>query len=116
MKGLRFKFFGITLIFFAVFSSCTKEKVPMSTALICIDTVYFSTQIQPMIQQNCIGCHNIGGSLPTLTNYTEIASFATSILSSMNGSPQLMPLNGTPLNDTLIQQFSCWINQGKANN
>ena len=40
----------------------------------------------------------------------------TSLSSSMNVSPQWMPLHGTPLNDTLIQQFSCWINQGKANN
>jgi hypothetical protein len=116
MKLQRFKFFGIATIFFAVLSSCTKEKVPTSNTVICTDTIFFSSQIEPMIQNNCTSCHNIGGSLPTLTNHAEIASYASSILSTMNGSPQLMPLNGPPLNDTLIQQFSCWINQGKANN
>jgi len=116
MKVQRFLLFGIASIIFGVFSSCTKEKVPTTNTIICIDTILFSTQIEPMIQNNCTGCHNIGGSLPTLTNHAEISSYAKSILSTMNGSPQLMPLNGPALHDTLIQQFSCWINQGKANN
>lgn len=116
MKIQRLIFFGITSILCVVFSSCTKEKVPTSNTVICTDTIYFSTQIEPLIQTNCIGCHNTGGSLPILTNYTEISANAAGILSTMNGSPQLMPLNGPALNDTLIQQFSCWINQGKANN
>ncbi|MEY3426556.1 MAG: hypothetical protein RL679_1914 [Bacteroidota bacterium] len=116
MKVLRFIFFGITSFFFAVITSCTKEKVPTSNTVICTDTILFSTQIAPMIQNNCISCHAIGGSLPILTNHAEISANASSILSTMNGSPQLMPLNGPALNDTLIQQFSCWISQGKANN
>lgn len=116
MKVQRFLFFGIASTMIAVFSSCTKEKVPTSNTVICTDTILFSTQIEPMIQINCIGCHSINGSLPTLTNHAEISANASVILSTMKGSPQLMPLNGPALNDTLIQQFSCWINQGKANN
>ena len=109
-------FFGITSIFVLVLSSCTKEKVPSSNTVICLDTIYFSSQINPMIQNNCISCHSTNGSFPTLTNHAEISANASVILSTMNGSPQLMPLNGPALNDTLIQQFSCWVNQGKANN
>jgi hypothetical protein len=29
---------------------------------------------------------------------------------------QLMPIGGPALNDDLIQQFLCWIEQGKLNN
>ena len=116
MKIQRFIFSGITSIFFVVISSCTKEKVPISNTVTCTDTILFSTQIEPMIQNNCISCHAVGGSFPTLTNHAEISANASVILSTMKGSPQLMPLNGPALNDTLIQQFSCWISQGKANN
>lgn len=106
-----------TFVGFGFVNSCAKEKVPViTTTPDCADTVRFSTQIAPMIQSNCIGCHDVGGSAPTLTNYNEISANATAILSSLNGTPQLMPQGGPALNDTLIQQFTCWISQGKLNN
>lgn len=97
--------------------SCKKDKVP--TSIItgdCPDTIYFSTQIAPMISSNCIGCHDVGGSSPTLTNYAEISDKASKILGTLQGNPQLMPQGGPALNDSLIKQFQCWINQGKQNN
>lgn len=98
--------------------SCKKEKVPVEVVdPNCIDTVRFATQIEPMIVANCIGCHDIGNSTGyTFTNHTNISTNATAILSAINGSPQLMPLGGPALNDSLIQQFSCWLDQGKLNN
>jgi hypothetical protein len=32
------------------------------------------------------------------------------------GGKQLMPQGGPALQDSLIEQFSCWVNQGKLNN
>jgi hypothetical protein len=105
------------LIVAGILNSCTKEKVPViTTAPDCTDTVRFATQIAPMIQNHCISCHNTGGALPKLTNHSEISSSATAILNTMNGTPQLMPQGGPALNDSLIQQFTCWIYQGKLNN
>lgn len=102
---------------FVVLNSCAKEKVPtVDTVPECADTIDYSAQIAPMIQTNCLGCHDVGGSLPTLTNYDEISTNATAILSTLNGTPQLMPQGGPALSDTLIQQFTCWISQGKLNN
>jgi hypothetical protein len=108
----------LMVLFFAVLlDSCAKEKVPViTTAPDCTDTVRFATQIAPIIQNHCISCHGTGGSLPTLTNHSEISSSATAILNSMQGTPQLMPQGGPALNDSLIQQFTCWITQGKLNN
>lgn len=111
--------FSVLMVLFVatIFNSCAKEKVPViTTAPDCTDTVRFATQIAPMIQNHCISCHNTGGSLPKLTNHSEISSSATAILNTMKGTPQLMPQGGPALNDSLIQQFTCWISQGKLNN
>jgi hypothetical protein len=54
---------------------------------------------------------------PTLTGHENVASNANLILSSLKGEGvQLMPAGGPALNDSLINQFSCWISQGKSNN
>lgn len=98
--------------------SCKKDKVPASTFdPNCPDTISFSTQILPMMQNNCISCHDVGnGTGYVITNHTNISSNATAILNTLNGTPQLMPQGGPALHDTLIQQFTCWVNQGKLNN
>lgn len=101
--------------------SCTKEKTPTPpTSIItadCPDTIKFSSQILPMITDNCLGCHNTGGSAnPVINNYTSINLQADKILKCMKGELQLMPQGGPALHDTLIQQFSCWIFQGKMDN
>jgi hypothetical protein len=72
-----------------------------------------------MMQNNCIGCHDSGNSTGyTITNHTNISSNAAAILNAMKATNgfQLMPQGGPALHDTLVQQFSCWINQGKLNN
>lgn len=45
-------------------TNCSKEKVPTPMASDCADTVHFSTQILPVIQNQCIGCHDVGGTSP----------------------------------------------------
>lgn len=102
---------------FGMVNACAKDKVPViTTTPDCTDTIHFATQIAPMVQDNCLGCHDTGGSLPTLTNHSEISASATAVLNTLHGTPQLMPQGGPALNDTLIQQFTCWISQGKLNN
>lgn len=100
--------------------ACKKDKVAGPTIdPNCPDTVFFTTQILPMMQNNCTGCHDSGNSTGyTITNHTNISSNASAILDAMRASNgfQLMPQGGPALNDTLIQQFSCWIGQGKLNN
>lgn len=92
-------------------TSCTKDKTTN-----CKEQVSFSTQIMPMIQNNCVSCHDVGATSPTLTTHAEISANATSILNTLNGTPVLMPQGGPALSDTLIERFSCWIDQGKLNN
>ncbi len=118
MKYLHLILLFALVIASSLTSSCKKDQVPGAVVdPNCIDTVFFATQIAPMIANNCLGCHDVGNSTGyTLTNHTNISTNASVILAAIQGSPQLMPIGGPALNDTLIQQFSCWVGQGKLNN
>jgi hypothetical protein len=98
-------------------TNCDKDKTTLSDVnLNCTDTISFATQIQPLLTDNCVACHDAGGNAPNLTSHSSISSNASAILNSMKGVPQLMPQGGPALADSLIQHFECWINQGKQNN
>ena len=99
--------------------SCTKDKV--AGTIIdpnCTDSVSFSNDVWPIIEQNCTSCHGVGNTTGyTLTNHTNISSNAAAIVGSMKGSGfQLMPQGGDALPDSVIQKVQCWISQGKLNN
>lgn len=96
-----------------IFVGCTKDKA--ETALVCTDTISFSTQIMPLINDNCIGCHS-GQYSPDITNHAEIAANASKISKSIHGTTTLMPYNGDKLADSLIHHFDCWVKQGKLDN
>ncbi len=80
-------------------------------ALDCLDTISFNSKVMPVIFNNCVSCHK------DLSEYKEVASHAKHILKALKGDgASLMPKDAAPLNDSLIKQFECWINQGKLNN
>ncbi len=108
------------LVSISLLVSCAKKKVPTSSFdPNCTTTISFSNQVQPILMDFCLSCHSNGNATGyTFENYTQVESNATKILNSLKaegGSP-LMPQGGPALHDTLIQQFACWINQGKQNN
>lgn len=106
--------FIFSLLFLA--ASCTKAKAPEPVTSECQDTIRFSIQILPLITDNCFSCHN-AGQTPVLSDHNTISTHADAMLKAMRGDgAPLMPSGGPALHDTLIQQFSCWIAQGKQNN
>ena len=108
--------FTIALLFFAV--SCKSDKIEPAK-IDCPDEISFSQTVGPMVTTNCGGCHGTGGTSPVLTNHSEISANANSILSRIQLAPtssQLMPLGGPKLADSTIQQFKCWMDQGKLDN
>jgi hypothetical protein len=119
MKAFLIIFSVLAFSIFTI-SSCKKDKVPVScTAQGCVDTISFSNQIMPMIQSNCVSCHEPGNASGgyDLSTYAQVSANADIVLNSLYGtSIQLMPLGGPKLADTLIQQFSCWKCQGKLDN
>lgn len=111
------------LLAFAYVSSCTKENVVDYAGLQnCEDTISFSQQIEPMIQTNCAtsGCHDAttAESGYNFTSHDAISSNASIILSAIrhDAGTAPMPDNADKLADSIIQQFSCWVYQGKKNN
>lgn len=111
-----------TYIFFMCISltqtACTKDRVPVPIVdTACPDTISFASNILPVVQDKCVSCHGSGaGTLPTFSVYSDISSHAEQILNALKGTPQLMPQGGHALPDSTIQQFDCWIKQGKLNN
>ena len=101
------------------FFSCSKDKV--TNTMIdpnCFDTVSFNATVLPIIQQNCISCHNVGNSTGyTFSNHTNISNQSSALLGSMQGQGfSLMPQGGPMLPDSTIQFIKCWVSQGKLNN
>ncbi len=104
-------------------SPLPKENNTSSTLTYCDTvTVSFSSQIQPIFNQNCStsGCHdsNTAAAGYMTENYTEISSNAAKYLKTIKHqagcSP--MPKFQPKLADSLITQLECWISQGKLNN
>lgn len=121
MKKTKFIFgvlSSLAIMGLLMLNACSKEKAPPPLPLIvCNSTISFSLQIAPMIEENCSGCHGSGaGTLPVLSSHSEISSNADAMLNALHGTPQLMPQGGPALADSLIQQFQCWMQQGKMNN
>ncbi|WP_341902488.1 cytochrome c [Fluviicola taffensis] len=116
--SLFFVMSSFTVIALFLPSGCSKAKAPAPLPqIVCTSTISFSQQIAPMIEENCSSCHGAGaGTTPVLSNYTEISENADAIINTLRGTPQLMPEGGPALADSLIQQFQCWMQQGKMNN
>lgn len=112
------KYSLIIVGFFVIVCSCKKDKAPISVIDNCTKSISFETQVLPMIEDYCISCHNYGNSTGyILVDHSSISTHSSKILNSLKAeNSSLMPQGGPALNDTLVEQFSCWINQGKLNN
>ena len=89
--------------------------VDTSTKIIDTLNISFALHIEPMFKKYCISCHNAKFSAGKidLSTYSKISQYADNSLKAIqNGS---MPPSGK-LNDSVINQFSNWILQGKHNN
>ncbi len=113
MRKIHFYLVFSFIILAVSLISCKKSIYDKN--LNCDTTISFANQILPLVENNCISCHSAGEAGYTLTNHSNISANAEDMLSSMKGILKLMPQDGA-LPDSLIDQFECWINQGKPNN
>ncbi len=88
----------------------------------CDSTIYtFSGAIQPMMQLNCLGCHNSASSLGgSLADYASIKNAAVSgrLIGDVKHTAgyNAMPLGGIQLSDCQIAQITKWVAAGAPNN
>lgn len=125
-KGLKWAgmlMFG--LVFSAWFSSCyyDVEENLYGPVEVC-DTLTvptFSGRVFPVLQQNCLGCHNgvarQGGiNLETYADvkrYVDNQLLIRSVKHVSGVSP--MPKGGRRLNDCIIKDIERWISRGAPN-
>lgn len=85
------------------------------------NAVTFSFIVNPIIQNNCLGCHS--GSSPSggvnLSGYTNVNTVAVNgkllgVVKKQSGYP-LMPPSGS-LSDCSIRQIELWVQDGAQNN
>ena len=116
----------MTVLFFL--NGCYKDKFRalhpaiISTSNICdsTQTVSYANHIVPIINNNCINCHNTGGTFPDLSTYSGVqSSTQTNLYSSViwDGTVSPMPQNSTarlPVCD--LNKIRRWIAAGAPNN
>ncbi|WP_397447108.1 c-type cytochrome [Polaribacter sp. R77954] len=117
MKSIH-KFRTSFLLFFvmALLSSCLTnvdevEEIDLGNLNPCAD-ITFTTHIKPIIDSNCVSCHN-GGQFPNLSTYNGISANAAIVKEEV--VTKRMP-QGSPLSDADILAISCWVDAGAQNN
>lgn len=117
---------GLGLILF--FASCEYEFIdsPPVPPPNPEDTIYFSTDILPIFNDNCTSCHKTGGTAPDLTEanaYTNITSGGLVDLANPEQSklydiprPGSSTHNWKKYTQAQSEDVLNWIRQGALNN
>lgn len=107
----------LTISGFLFFSSClTNVETPIEELDPTVDpceNITFSQNVKPIIDNNCIQCHGLGGNFPNLTTYNGISANAAIVKEETTS--RRMP-QGTSLTNEEISAISCWVDAGALNN
>ena len=98
-----------------LFSSCEnniEENIDELIVNDCNPAISYTQQIKPIIDTNCLQCHN-GNQFPDLRTYQSIKNNISIIKEEIE--TKRMPLRGS-LSTTEIETFVCWVNNGSLNN
>jgi len=82
----------------------------------CETPVLYGATIRPLIDTNCMPCHNGDGSepfAPDLTTYNGVAGIA-GLIKDVTQS-RVMPKEGS-LTNAQITAIKCWVENGAMNN
>lgn len=83
---------------------------------LCENVVSYSATIRPLIDNQCMPCHNGDGNepfAPDLTTYSQVESIA-GLIKEVTQSGR-MPKDGN-LTDSEIAAIKCWVDNGTLNN
>lgn len=113
------KVFITLVVCVAVFMACTsdKEELLNPSGSDCTGVnASFATDVLPIIQAKCQGCHGAGSTNGPgqLTNYNEIKNAAARIKTAVVTG--YMPKVGGPLPSNEIRMIRCWVDSGTPNN
>lgn len=119
MKTRAFILRGFTVLCLSIFMFSCSESVEEQIVTPDPDpvpdpvaTVSFRTTVKPIIDNNCISCHN-GSRSPDLRTYAGIKASASSV--SARVANRSMPQGGS-LSQEQIDNIVNWVNQGALDN
>ncbi|MBN2805504.1 MAG: cytochrome c [Prolixibacteraceae bacterium] len=124
----RSKFFPIILVVLTVSLTprCTYHNVEdqFEPEVAACDTteVSYATQLAPLLQANCVSCHNSnnpsGGMVLNTYEGLKQAANSNRLLGALKHETGFspMPQGAASLTDCDIAQFEAWISQGLKNN
>ena len=101
--------------------ACKKDE-PTPDAPVCSIQISYASDIATLISTSCAtsGCHNAGSSSAgfVFENHSQVSDNATIILSVIRHESgfQAMPQGAPKWSDEQINNFACWVEQGKLNN
>jgi len=78
----------------------------------CDPNTSFVSQIKPIIDNNCVSCHN-GNQFPDLRTFNGVSANSTIVKEQVVN--RTMPIGGVLTNEE-IDIISCWIDSGSQNN
>lgn len=109
-------FLIISLVTF-LYSSCTFEKsTPLPVG--CTTTMFYQTDIKPIIDAKCVSCHTTGASQGDFTTYGVVkAKVDNGTFKNRVFTLKDMPPGGsTQLTEEELGKLKCWVDQGAPNN
>jgi hypothetical protein len=111
----------LLLALFAAPVSCYYDNEETQYGILQCDTtaISFSRDVLPIIQNNCVSCHQPGGqqSSSPMTNYAEVKEYTQGrlIANRVNGIGGIMPPSGK-MTRCNIQFIEAWLNAGAPDN
>ena len=123
---MNFKFFSVFLVFLAVniLTGCyydnEEDLYPGNTCV--TDNMSYSSDVLPIIQDNCYTCHNQAGNQGgvTLEGYAAFKVYIDNgkLLGAIKHESgfQPMPQNQPKLIQCQIDKIQAWVDQGALNN
>jgi len=111
---------AITMIYGCAYDNLQDLKGITDTGSCDTTAISFASQVQPIMNINCISCHNPSNANAgvILTNYSGVVSATAGgkLVGTLKGQGyQQMPPSGK-LPSCDIQKIESWVNAGKPNN
>lgn len=108
--------------FFALLTSCTNDSESDLTDNNVPSTITYTNSIKSIMDTNCISCHGntpSNGAPMSLTTYQNVKDAVLSRglidrISRAQGAAGMMPLGGTRLTQSKIDEVIAWKNNGFA--
>lgn len=112
--GIAMLCIGLLILFFSCETNVEEDTVIEDMMGMEVEPCApsFANDIKPIIDSNCISCHN-GTQFPDLRTYQGVSTNAGIV--KIQVVNRTMPIGGSLTNDE-IDLISCWVDNGAPNN